>query len=38
MSSVDTHVVMEENYNMMDEFERYKAFLIKKFRVYKKVL
>ena len=38
MTSVDTHVVMEENGNMMAEFERFGAHLIKKFRVYKKVL
>jgi hypothetical protein len=38
MKSVDTHVVMEENNDMMAEFTRYGAFLIKKFRVYKKNL
>ena len=38
MTSVDTHVVMEENGNMMAEFERFGAHLIKKFRVYKKDL
>jgi len=38
MTSVDTHVVMEENYNMMAEFERHNALLIKKFRVYQKAL
>ena len=38
MTSVDTHVVMEKNYNMMDEFDRHRAFLIKKFRVYQKDL
>lgn len=38
MSSVDTHVVMEENDDMANEFKRYGAFLIKKFRVYQKEL
>jgi hypothetical protein len=38
MKSVDTHVVMEENNDMMAEFKRYGAFLIKKFRVYQKTL
>jgi hypothetical protein len=38
MTSVDTHVVMEENNDMMGEFKRYGAFLIKKFRVYQKTL
>ncbi len=38
MTSVDTHVVMEENDNMMAEFKRFGAFLIKKFRVYQKAL
>jgi|WetSurMetagenome_2_1015567.scaffolds.fasta_scaffold253881_1 hypothetical protein len=38
MKSVDTHVVMEENNDMMAEFKRYGAFLIKKFRVYQKQL
>jgi len=36
--NVDTHVVMEENNDMMAEFKRYGAFLIKKFRVYQKDL
>jgi hypothetical protein len=38
MTSVDTHVVMEENDDMMKEFKRYGAFLIKRFRVYQKAL
>lgn len=38
MTSIDTHVVMEENHNMMAEFDRHKAYLIKKFRVYQKAL
>jgi len=38
MSSVDTHVVMEENDDMANEFKRYGAFQIKKFRVYQKEL
>jgi hypothetical protein len=38
MTSVDTHVVMEENDDMMKEFKRYGAFLLKKFRVYQKAL
>jgi hypothetical protein len=38
MKNVDTHVVMEENNDMMAEFKRYGAFLIKKFRVYQKQL
>jgi hypothetical protein len=38
MKNVDTHVVMEENNDMMAEFRRYGAFLIKKFRVYQKQL
>jgi len=38
MSSVDTHVVMEENDDMANEFKRYGAYLIKKFRVYQKEL
>jgi hypothetical protein len=38
MTSVDTHVVMEENKDMMGEFKRYGAYLLKKFRVYRKVL
>jgi hypothetical protein len=38
MKSVDTHLVMEENHDMMDEFKRYGTILIKKFRVYQKAL
>jgi hypothetical protein len=38
MTSVDTHVVMEGNNDMMNEFKRYGAFLIKRFRVYQKAL
>ena len=38
MHSVDTHVVMEENDDMSNEFKRYGAFMIKKFRVYQKAL
>jgi hypothetical protein len=38
MTSVDTHVVMENNNDMMDEMKRYGAFLIKRFRVYQKSL
>ena len=38
MTSVDTHVVMEENLAMMAEFKRYGGFLLKKFRVYQKEL
>jgi hypothetical protein len=38
MTSVDTHVVMEENDDMSNEFKRYGAFMIKKFRVYQKPL
>jgi GNAT superfamily N-acetyltransferase len=38
MTSVDTHVVMEENNDMMGELKRYGAHLLKKFRVYQKVL
>jgi hypothetical protein len=38
MSSVDTHVVMEDNDDMANEFKRYGAFLIKRFRVYQKAL
>jgi ribosomal protein S18 acetylase RimI-like enzyme len=38
MTSIDTHVVMEENKDMMGEFKRYGAYLLKKFRVYKKAL
>lgn len=36
MLSVDTHVVMEENGDMMNEFKRYGASLLKRFRVYQK--
>jgi ribosomal protein S18 acetylase RimI-like enzyme len=38
MTSVDTHVVMEENDEMMGELKKYGAFLLKKFRVYGKSL
>jgi hypothetical protein len=38
MKYVDTHVVMEENNDMMAEFKRYGAFLTKRFRVYQKQL
>jgi len=38
MHSVDTHVVMEENDDMSNEFKRFGAFMIKKFRVYQKPL
>ena len=38
MTSVDTHVVMEENGDMMAELKKYGAYLIKKFRVYQKPL
>jgi hypothetical protein len=38
MTSVDTHVVMEENDDMMAELKKYGAFLIKKFRVFQKPL
>jgi len=38
MTSVDTHVVMEENDDMANEFKRYGAFMIKKIRVYQKAL
>ncbi len=38
MTSVDTHVVMEENDDMSNEFKRFGAFMIKKFRVYQKTL
>jgi hypothetical protein len=36
MTSVDTHVVMENNNDMMAEMKRYGAFLIKRYRVYQK--
>jgi len=38
MKNMDTHVVMEENLAMADEFRRFGADLIKKFRVYQKAL
>jgi hypothetical protein len=38
MTSVDTHVVLENNDNMMAELSRYGAHLIKKFRVFQKNL
>jgi hypothetical protein len=38
MTSIDTHVVMEDNDDMMAELKRYGAHLIKKFRVYQKTL
>lgn len=38
MTSIDTHVVMEDNDDMMAELKRYGAFLLKKFRVYQKAL
>lgn len=38
MTSVDTHVVMENNNDMMAEMKRYGAILIKRFRVYQKSL
>jgi hypothetical protein len=38
MTSIDTHVVMEDNDDMMAELKRYGAFLLKKFRVYQKQL
>ena len=38
MTSVDTHVVMENNNDMMAEMKRYGALLIKRFRVYQKSL
>jgi len=38
MTSIDTHVVMEDNNDMMAEMKRYGAFLLKKFRVYQKPL
>jgi hypothetical protein len=36
MTSIDTHVVMEENNDMMVTLQRYGAFQIKKFRVFQK--
>jgi hypothetical protein len=38
MKSVDTHVVMEKNEDMMDVMTRYDAHLIKKFRIYQKAI
>jgi hypothetical protein len=38
MKSVDTHIVMEGNNDMMAEFNRYGAYLIKRFRIYQKPL
>lgn len=38
MKSVDTHVVMEKNDDMMDVMSRWDAHLIKKFRIYQKPL
>ncbi len=38
MKSVDTHIVMEGNSDMMAEFNRYGASLIKRFRIYRKPL
>ena len=38
MTSIDTHVVMEDNDDMMAEMKRYGAYLLKKFRVYQKPL
>ncbi len=38
MTSVDTHVVMENNNDMMAEMKRYGAFLIKRYRVYQKTI
>jgi len=38
MIYVDTHVVMEQNLEMMAEFKRYGGFLLKKFRVYQKAI
>jgi hypothetical protein len=38
MKYMDTHVVMEDNLAMADEFRRFGADLIKKFRVYRKAL
>jgi hypothetical protein len=38
MKYMDTHVVMEDNLAMADEFKRFGADLIKKFRVYRKTL
>jgi hypothetical protein len=38
MTSIDTHVVMEDNKDMMAETRRYGSFEIKRFRVYHKIL
>jgi hypothetical protein len=38
MTSVDTHVVMEDNVGMMGEFKKYGGVLLKRFRVYQKPL
>ena len=38
MTSIDTHVVMEDNNDMMAEMKRYGSHLLKKFRVYQKAL
>jgi hypothetical protein len=38
IKSVDTHIVMERNNDMVAEFNRYGAFLIKRFRIYRKPL
>jgi len=38
LTSIDTHVVMEDNNDMMAEMKRYGAFNLKKFRVYQKPL
>jgi hypothetical protein len=38
LTSIDTHVVMEENKDMMAETKRYGSFEIKRFRVYQKQL
>jgi hypothetical protein len=38
MNSVDTHVVMEDNGDMMNEFKRYGATLNKRFRVFQKTI
>jgi hypothetical protein len=38
MTSIDTHVVMEENKDMMAETKRYGSFEIKRFRIFQKQL
>jgi hypothetical protein len=38
MTSIDTHVVMEDNKDMMAETKRYGSFEIKRFRVFQKQL